>query len=164
MSSNAQTALVVQNLTKQYPEARDLALKGLSLAVGQGEIFGLLGPNGAGKTTAVSIMSTILRPTSGTISIYGFDCLKEPLKARRLIGLVPQDIALYAELTAWENLAFFGRLHGLHGTKLKAGIQESLHAVGLEEKARHKIATYSGGMKRRVNLSVGLIHRPKVFR
>jgi ABC-2 type transport system ATP-binding protein len=153
----------VQNLIKQYRGAAHPALNGLSLKIRRGEIFGLLGPNGAGKTTAVSILSTILPAATGSVTICGVDIFHSPMQARRLIGLVPQEIALYPELTAWENLAFFGRLQGLRGAKLNLRIEISLQAVGLEAKAHQKISTYSGGMKRRTNLAVGLIHAPRVL-
>ena len=163
MSLPTQMAIVARNLTKSYAPEVSPALNGLDLSVQRGEIFGLLGPNGAGKTTVVSILSTVLKPTAGQVSICGIDSLRTPLKARRLIGLVPQEIALYPELTAWENLDFFGRLQGLGGADLKSRIGESLKAVGLEEKGRQKVSSYSGGMKRRTNLAIGMIHTPSVL-
>ena len=163
MPSSPESALKAGNLTKQYNGSAKPALDGLDLEIGQGEIFGLLGPNGAGKTTAVSILSTILNPTSGSVTICGLDGLREPMRARRLIGLVPQDIALYDRMTAWENLAFFGKLQGLRGRTLKNNIQAALRAVGLDDKAHQKVGTYSGGMKRRTNLAVGLVHAPRVL-
>jgi ABC-2 type transport system ATP-binding protein len=163
MPQRAQMAIVVENLTLRYAPQTPPALNGLSLAVQQGEIFGLLGPNGAGKTTAISILSTILKPDSGRVSLCGIDSLRDPVQVRRLIGLVPQEIALYPELTAWENLDFFGRLQGLGGGNLRSRIVESLKAVGLEEKGFQKVSTYSGGMKRRANLAIGMIHTPRVL-
>lgn len=157
------SALEVKDLIKQYNGASRPALNGLSLKIRRGETFGLLGPNGAGKTTTVSILSTILPYTSGSVSICGIDVFDNPMQARRLIGLVPQEIALYPELTAWENLAFFGRLLGLRGRQLKTRIFKSLQVVGLEARAHQKIATYSGGMQRRANLAVGFIHTPRVL-
>ncbi|MBU0729368.1 MAG: ABC transporter ATP-binding protein [Proteobacteria bacterium] len=159
----AQYSLVIKNITKQYKGAPRPALAGLDIAIRQGEIFGLLGPNGAGKTTAISIMSTLLRPDSGTVSICGVDALAHPGKVRNLISLVPQHIALYLELTARENLNYFGRLFGLKGSDLKIQVEEALVMVGLENRADQQIYTYSGGMKRRANLAVGVLNRPRVL-
>ena len=163
MPSPPEAALKVVNLTKRYSGAAKPALDGLDLEIRPGEIFGLLGPNGAGKTTAVSILGTILKPSGGSVTICGRDGLQDTMRVRRLIGLVPQDIALYARMTAWENLAFFGRLQGLRGRALKSSIREALQAVGLQDRAHHKVGTYSGGMKRRTNLAVGLVHAPRVL-
>lgn len=153
-------ALVVKNLTKHYNGAPEPAVDGVNLTVRHGEIFGLLGPNGAGKTTTLSMLSTILKPAGGAVTVCGIDSLRHPMKARRLIGLVPQDIALYPELTARENLTFFGRLYGLTGRDLKTRVLKALCAVGLEKKADEKLTSYSGGMKRRVNLAAGILHTP----
>jgi ABC-2 type transport system ATP-binding protein len=163
MPSQSELALEVKNLIKRYNGGAQPAVDGLSLAVRKGEIFGLLGPNGAGKTTTVSIIGTILPATSGSVTICDIDILKNPMQARRLMGLVPQEIALYPELTAWENLAFFGKLQGLRGQALKTRTDKSLQAVGLEEKAHQKVSTYSGGMQRRTNLAVGFIHTPRIL-
>jgi ABC-2 type transport system ATP-binding protein len=153
-------ALMAKNLSKHYTGVPVPAVTGLNLDIRHGEIFGLLGPNGAGKTTTISMLSTILKPSSGAITVCGIDSLRYPMKARRLIGLVPQDIALYPELTARENLSFFGRLYGLRGSDLKTRVSETLCAVGLEKKAGEKLASYSGGMKRRANLAAGILHTP----
>jgi ABC-2 type transport system ATP-binding protein len=155
--------LVAKQVTKQYPGAENPALVDLDLSIRSGEIFGLLGPNGAGKTTTISILSTILRPTRGSVTLKQIDLLRRPMKARRFIGVVPQDIALYPELTAWENLSFFGRLHGLRGAILKDSILMALEAVGLQERARQKVASFSGGMKRRANLAAGMLHAPELL-
>jgi ABC-2 type transport system ATP-binding protein len=163
MQMHSEFTIEVKNLVKQYKGASRPALNGLSLKIRRGEIFGLLGPNGAGKTTAVSILSTILPAAAGSMTICGVNILHQPMRARRLIGLVPQEIALYSDLTAWENLSFFGRLQGLRGKRLAMRIELSLQAVGLEAKAHQKISTYSGGMKRRTNLAVGLVHAPRVL-
>jgi ABC-2 type transport system ATP-binding protein len=163
MSTHSESTLVVENLTKQYSGAAQPALDGLWMEIQRAEIFGLLGPNGAGKTTTVSILSTVLRPSSGRVTVCGYDSLKKPMRTRGLIGLVPQEIALYPELTAWENLAFFGRLQGLRGELLHSRIVTALQAVGLEAKAHQKIATYSGGMKRRANLAAGIVHAPRLL-
>ena len=155
--------LVGTDLGKIYPKTRVPALHKLNISVNKGEIYGLLGPNGAGKTTAISIMSTTMRPTAGSLSICGIDGLKEPSRVRDLIGLVPQDIALYPELTVRENLKYFGRMYGLKGPELETRIQETLEMVGLEGKDRQRVGTYSGGMKRRANLAVGLLNRPRIL-
>jgi len=161
--NNKEKAVVVKGLTKIYKGSSDPALSGLDISVNTGEIFGLLGPNGAGKTTAISIMSTLLQPTGGSISICGIDVVKRPSRIKKLIGLVPQDIALYANLTVRENLRYFGRICGLKGQVLKDRIAECLEMVGLEKKADQFIFTFSGGMKRRANLAAGILHQPRIL-
>ncbi|MDR2018090.1 MAG: ABC transporter ATP-binding protein [Syntrophobacterales bacterium] len=155
--------LGVHNLSKVYPRASRPALNGVNLTIGEGSIFGLLGPNGAGKTTAISIMSTLLQPTVGTVTICGIDTVKYPGQVRSLIGCVPQEIALYQNLTGRENLRFFGRMYGLRGKILEARVSESIDFVGLNESADQRVFTYSGGMKRRANLAVGILHGPKLL-
>jgi ABC-2 type transport system ATP-binding protein len=155
--------LEVADLVKRYNGAARPALDGLTLAIRPGEILGLLGPNGAGKTTAISIISTILPPGDGRVVVCGIDLEKIPRRARPLIGLVPQEIALYGELTAWENLTFFGRLQGLRGARLKQCAAEALETVGLDARAHQKVATFSGGMQRRTNLAVGILHAPRLL-
>jgi ABC-2 type transport system ATP-binding protein len=139
------------------------AVAALDLTILQGEIFGLLGPNGAGKTTTIAILSTTLGPEGGTVTVCGENLLKNTHRARRRIGLVPQEIALYPELTANENLDFFGRMHHLKGAALKAAREAALAAVGLSARGDQKVATFSGGMKRRINLAAGLLHRPAML-
>jgi len=156
-------ALVVKGLVKIYKGSSDPALSGLDISVNSGEIFGLLGPNGAGKTTAISIMSTLLQPTRGSVIICGIDAVKQPNRIKKLIGLVPQDIALYANLTVRENLRYFGRICGLKGQVLKDRIAECLEMVGLEKKADQLIFKFSGGMKRRANLAAGILHNPRIL-
>jgi ABC-2 type transport system ATP-binding protein len=163
MEATSRSALVVENLGKQYGGAEKPALSGLDLSIRRGEIFGLLGPNGASKTTAISILSTTLQPDCGRVTLCDVDILKHPRQARRHIGLVPQDIALYPDLTAWENLSFFGRLQGLGGNLLKTRIQKALEAVGLAQRAHQRVSDYSGGMKRRANLAAGILHHPRVL-
>jgi len=153
----------ISNLTKRYRPADQLAVDGLNLNIRQGEIFGLLGPNGAGKTTTISILCTHLQPTSGKIKINGKEIFSNQLAIRKEIGFVPQDIALYEQLTAKENLLFFGNMFGMHGKELKSKIDYWLNAFGLEEKAGKRIKTFSGGMKRRVNLIAALLHEPKIL-
>ncbi len=156
----------IQNLRKQYnPPDGVFAVgpkEGVNLEINEGEIFSLLGPNGAGKTTTISMMSTLLTPMDGDILIGGYSVMKEPLAVKGLIGVVPQDIALYQTLSARQNLEFFGRMYGLGGKELKKRTDEVLGFTGLKDRADDKVQDYSGGMKRRVNIGVGLMHRPKM--
>ena len=154
-------AIEVLNITKRFGE--NLVLDNVSFKVNEGEIFGFIGPNGAGKSTLINIMTTILYPDRGTIKICGFDVLKGPVKAKECIGYVPQDISLLEELNAYGNLEYFGALYGLKGKLLKERIKEAIKITGLEEKKREKVKKYSGGMKRRLNLAVGIMHHPKVL-
>lgn len=155
--------LEAQQLVKFYGKGSQPALNGLTVSIREGEVFGLLGPNGAGKTTAISIMNTLLKPTSGSISVCGIDALRHPARVRGLIGFVPQEIALYQNLTVRENLQFFGRIYGLGGKELAGRISEFLELVGLEESAGQRVFACSGGMKRRANLAAGILHRPKLL-
>jgi ABC-2 type transport system ATP-binding protein len=163
--NNAQSAFVldVNNLVKVYRGAVAPAVNGLDFAVRQGEIFGLLGPNGAGKTTAISIICTLIRPTSGTVIMCDHDVVRAPGTVRQIFGLAPQELALYAGLTARENLRYFGRLYGLKGKQREARIDECLEKVGLLESGDRLIDTYSGGMKRRANLAAAIIHNPRLL-
>jgi ABC-2 type transport system ATP-binding protein len=153
--------LQVQNLVKKYGDFT--AVKGISFDIKEGEIFSLLGPNGAGKTTTISMLSTLYTPTSGDAVIDGHSVTKEPMAVRRVIGVVPQDIALYEDLTAHENLVFWGQMHGLSGKPLATRVSEVLEQIGLTDKAKNRVKTYSGGMKRRVNIGVGLLHKPRLL-
>lgn len=153
--------LQVQNLIKKYDDFT--AVKGITFDIKEGEIFSLLGPNGAGKTTTISMLSTLYAPTSGDATIAGHSITKEPMKVRNAIGVVPQDLALYEDLTARENLMFWGQMYGLSGSSLKNRVNEVLGQIGLVDKAKDRVKTYSGGMKRRVNIGVGLLHKPKVL-
>ena len=155
--------LQVTRLTKVYAGASEPALNELDLEVRRGEIFGLLGPNGAGKTTAISIMNTLLRPTSGQVDICGVDAVRHPDRARPLFGSVPQEVALFERLTAAENLSYFGRMHGLNGSTLQTAVAEGLRMAGLTSRAGDRVETFSGGMKRRANLVVGILHRPPLL-
>lgn len=156
-------ALVAQSLVKRYKKSVIPALDDFNLKVEKGEFFGLLGANGAGKTTAVSLFSGFLSSDSGTVSVMGMDCRKELKSIRQVVGLVPQDIALYDQLTARENLLFFGKLYGLSGKKLQTRVDECLEFARLTDQAKRQVYTYSGGMKRRLNLATGLIHLPQVL-
>ena len=153
--------LEVQNLAKQYGDFT--AVKGITFDIKEGEIFSLLGPNGAGKTTTISMLSTLYTPTSGDATIGGHSITKNPMAVKQLIGVVPQEIALYEDLTARENLIFWGQMYGLSGKPLNNRVDEVLEQIGLVDKARNKVKTYSGGMKRRVNIGVGLLHKPRLL-
>lgn len=153
----------IRELTKRYKGSDEPAISDLSLDIMPNEIFGLLGPNGAGKTTTISILCGLFAPTSGEVTIDGLTIRRDLDKIRHIIGVVPQEIALYPTLTARENLTFFGNMYGLRGRELDNRIDENLTFFGLEKFGGKKISTYSGGMKRRVNLIAGLLHRPKVL-
>ncbi|MBP6176793.1 MAG: ATP-binding cassette domain-containing protein [Anaerolineales bacterium] len=153
--------LEVQNLVKNYGDFR--AVKGVTFNIQEGEIFSLLGPNGAGKTTTISMLSTLYTPTSGDAVIGGYSITKDPMAVRRVIGVVPQDLALYEDLTARENLIFWGQMYNLSGKALTTRVDEVLEQIGLTDKAKDRVKTYSGGMKRRVNIGVGLLHKPRLL-
>src|SRR5512144_641164 len=153
--------LEVNNLVKQYGDFT--AVKGISFDIKEGEIFSLLGPNGAGKTTTISMLSTLYMPTSGDATIGGHSITKEPMAVKQLIGVVPQEIALYEDLTARENLIFWGQMYGLSGKSLNQRVDEVLQQIDLVDKAKNQVKTYSGGMKRRVNIGVGLLHKPRLL-
>jgi len=153
--------LEVKDLVKKYGDFT--AVNGVSFDIQEGEIFSLLGPNGAGKTTTISMLSTLYIPTRGEAFIGGHSITKEPMKVRNLIGVVPQDLALYEDLTARENLSFWGQMYGLSGKTLNTRIDMVLEQIGLTDKARQRVKTYSGGMKRRVNIGVGLLHKPHLL-
>ena len=153
--------LVVKDLVKHYGDFQ--AVKGVSFNIAEGEIFSLLEPNGAGKTTTISMLSTLYTPTSGDAVIDGHSVTHEPMAVRGVIGVVPQDLALYEDLTARENLVFWGQMYGLSGKALTARADEVLAQIGLTDKANLRVKTYSGGMKRRVNIGVGLLHKPKLL-
>jgi ABC-2 type transport system ATP-binding protein len=151
----------IEELQHNYGERR--ALKGVSLDVREGEIFGLLGPNGSGKTTLFRILSTLMLPTAGKAVIAGFDSARQPDQVRRRIGVVFQAQSVDVKLTAAENLWHQGHLYGLHGALLQERIREMLQRVGLAERAKEKVESFSGGMQRRVELAKGLIHRPQIL-
>lgn len=161
--SATDTVLSTENLVKVYPGADQPAIDGLTLNVARGSIFGLLGPNGAGKTTTISILCTLLRPTSGTATVLGHDVVRQADAVRYVIGLVPQDIALYPSLTARENLRYFARILRIPRRRVEDRVAECLELVGLLDCADRRIVTYSGGMKRRANLAVGILHKPELL-
>src|SRR6266496_2369045 len=140
--------LEVQNLVKKYGDFT--AVKGVSFDIKEGEIFSLLGPNGAGKTTTISMLSTLYTPTSGDAIISGHSITRDPMAVKQVIGVVPQELALYEDLTARENLIFWGEMYGLSGKSLNSRVNEVLEQIGLTDKAKNRVKTYSGGMKRRV--------------
>lgn len=153
--------LEVKDIHKNYGDFA--AVKGVTFDIQEGEIFSLLGPNGAGKTTTISMLSTLYAPTAGDAVIAGHSVTRDPMAVRNAIGVVPQDIALYEDLTAHENLVFWGQMYGLGGKTLRARVDEVLEQIGLADKAKNRVKTYSGGMKRRVNIGVGLLHKPRLL-
>lgn len=153
--------LEVKNLVKRF--GANEAVRGLSFTVSRGETFGLLGPNGAGKSTTISMICGLLTPTSGEIRVGGVDVRTQPMKVKELMGVVPQDIALYPTLSARENLNFWGQMYGLFGADLKRRVEEALEIVSLTDRQKERIDTYSGGMKRRINIAASLLHRPELL-
>lgn len=150
-----------REVVKKYDTA--LTVNHLTFDIGEGEIFGLLGPNGAGKSTTIHMLSGLLSMTSGDITVGGHSIRKQPLEVKRQIGLVPQELAIYENLTARENVTFFAKLYGLRGKLLQERVDEALAFVGLLEKAKDRPATFSGGMKRRLNIACAITHRPKLI-
>ncbi|MEI6681989.1 MAG: ABC transporter ATP-binding protein [Bacteroidota bacterium] len=153
----------IRELTKTYKGSDEPAIRSISLDIYPNEIFGLLGPNGAGKTTTLSILCGLFPATKGNVTIDGLDIGRHTEKIKQIIGVVPQDIALYPTLTGRENLTFFGNMYGLSGSLLRERIDHYLHEFGLEKHASKLVSKYSGGMKRRVNLIAGLLHDPKIL-
>jgi len=151
----------VRDLSKSY--GRFPAVGGVTFDIREGEIFGLLGPNGAGKTTLISMLATLLQPTGGSATINGFDLVSAAKRVKESIGLVPQEIALYLQLSARDNLHFFGRMYGLTGDLLRERITEALDIIALGAWANVPVGGYSGGMTRRANLAIGLLHKPRVL-
>ena len=151
----------VSRLRKSYEGAT--ALDDVSLQIGKGEFYGLLGPNGAGKTTTISILSTILKPDSGTVEIGGYDLFKNSDACKRITGVVTQEIALYNKLSASENLMFWGSLYGVPKPDLKERIKKILDLFGLSDRQHDKVESYSGGMKRRINIASALLHKPEIL-
>ncbi|MFB6465280.1 ATP-binding cassette domain-containing protein [Cytobacillus sp. Hz8] len=153
--------LEVIGLTKEFKN--HIAVSDVCLKLHQGETVGLLGPNGAGKSTTISIISSLIQPNSGDIQIKGESILKSPEKIRNILGVVPQEIALYMELTAKENLEFFGRIHRIPKPLLKSRVEETLEMIGLSDRAKDLVKTFSGGMKRRLNIGAALLHEPELI-
>lgn len=155
------TILEATGLVKKFGDF--VAVKDVSFTMQEGEVFGLLGPNGAGKSTTISMLTCLYPPTGGEMRIYGHDVVKEADKVKKLIGVVPQDIALYPTLSARDNLRFFGEMYGLKGRDLKERVETAIEYVAMTERAKDAIKTYSGGMKRRINMAAGLVHSPKLL-
>lgn len=153
----------IESLTKRFKESDEAAVKSVSFSINKNDIFGLLGPNGAGKTTIISILCGLFPATSGKVTIDGMILGNDISSIKQIIGVVPQDIALYPSLTARENLHFYGAMFGLKGSELKLKIEDWLQKLGLVEAANRQISTYSGGMKRRVNLIASILHQPKIL-
>ncbi|WP_434024388.1 ABC transporter ATP-binding protein [Neobacillus mesonae] len=153
--------LTVQELRKSFGQFE--AVKGVSFSVKKGESYGLLGPNGAGKSTTINMITGLFPPTSGTIFLNDIDVVKNPKQAQKWIGVVPQEIALYQEMSARENLKFWGRLYDLSGKELNKKVDEVLEIIGLTDRAKDKVGTFSGGMKRRVNIGAAILHQPQIL-
>jgi len=159
-----QTPIIqIENISKFYKGADEPTLKGVSLEIFAGDIYGLLGPNGAGKTTLISILCGIIPPNSGSAKINGKDVFTNLTEMKQLIGVVPQDIALYPSLTAKENLQFYGAMFGVHGEELNNRINHWLERLGLSHAANRRIDKFSGGMKRRINLIASVLHNPAIL-
>ena len=156
-------AIGIQHLVKQYRGSEKPAVDGISLEIPGGRIFGLLGPNGAGKTTTIRILCGLLSPTSGSVTIGGYSLERELPRIKQIIGVVPQEIALYPTLTARENLRVYGGILGLGGRQLRTRMEELLGIFGLDRVPGMQVGKYSGGMKRRLNLIVGLLHKPTIL-
>jgi ABC-2 type transport system ATP-binding protein len=150
-----------KDLRKRFKER--LAVDGIGFEVAPGETYGLLGPNGAGKTTTISMVCGLLRRDGGEVTVAGVSLDDDPGRVKAAIGYVPQDVALYPDLSGLENLRFWGRMYGLTGRDLERRVAETLEVVGLTERAGDKVADYSGGMKRRLNIAAGLLHRPRLL-
>lgn len=157
----ATSFLMASDLHKSFNEHK--AVNGVTFDIKENEIFGLLGPNGAGKTTTIRMLSTVLEPDAGEVTVGGFSTRQQPEKVRSIIGVCPQELALYEELSAMDNLMFFGRLVGLNSKESKAQAMTNLSLMGLEQRAKGKISKFSGGMKRRVNLAIALMGNPKLL-
>jgi ABC-2 type transport system ATP-binding protein len=157
----AEEFVVVKDLHKSFKDFK--AVDGVSFSIATGEIFGLLGPNGAGKTTTIRMMSTVLPPEGGDIIIGGHSVKTDAPAVREIIGVCPQDLALYEDLSALDNMVFFGRMAGMNGEEAREQAFANLKLMGLEERAKGKVAKFSGGMKRRINLAVALMGHPKLL-
>jgi len=152
------TLIQVIDLVKTFD--KNEAVKGVSFTIGKGEIFGLLGPNGAGKSTTINIMCGYLEPTSGDTIIDGISVTREPMNVKRLLGVVPQEIALYKDFNSMENLEFFGELYGMSAKERKERTEEILHFVGLYDRRKEPVKNFSGGMQRRINMAIAMMHHP----
>lgn len=153
--------LQITDLRKSFGERQ--VVKGVTFHVNRGELFGLLGPNGAGKSTIISMICGLLRPDGGDVLVDGLSVARQPVKVKEKIGVVPQDIALYGEMSALDNLLFWGRMYGLNGKEAHRKAEEVLEVVGLTERKKDKIAGFSGGMKRRINIGAAIMHEPELL-
>jgi ABC-2 type transport system ATP-binding protein len=153
--------ITVENLNKSYQSNK--AVDGISFTVKQGEILGFLGPNGAGKSTTLNMLATVLSPDSGKVTILGHDLRKDVKQIKKSIGIVPQDLAIYEEISAAKNVRFFAGLYGIHGKQLESQVKTALELVGLYDKRNEKPKTFSGGMKRRLNIACGVAHHPQLI-
>jgi ABC-2 type transport system ATP-binding protein len=153
--------LKIDGITKKFKDIA--AVDNISLEINEGEIYGLLGPNGAGKSTTINMICGLIKPDKGSISILERDIKKEPDYCKRNIGAVPQDIAIYEDLTAYENVEFFAGLYGLNGKNLRNSVNEALEFTGLSDKAKEFPSKFSGGMKRRLNIACAIAHKPKLI-
>ena len=158
---NNDKAIKVQDLHKNFGDV--YAVQGVSFDVQAGEVFSLLGPNGAGKSTIISMLSCLLEPTQGDARVSGHSILGEPMAVKEAIGVVPQEIALYKDLSARENLTFWGKMYGLRGDPLRQRVDEVLEVTGLTERQKGRVSKFSGGMKRRLNIGIALLHKPQVI-
>ncbi|MGA9347401.1 MAG: ATP-binding cassette domain-containing protein [Anaerolineae bacterium] len=158
---NNDKAIRVQDLHKNFGDV--YAVQGVSFNVQAGEIFSLLGPNGAGKSTIISMLSCLLEPTQGDALVMGHSILREPMAVKAAIGVVPQEVALYEDLSARENLNFWGKMYGLRGTPLRQRVDEVLEVTGLTERQKGRVGKFSGGMKRRLNIGIALLHKPQAI-
>lgn len=156
-------SIILREVSKRYPGADAWALHDVSLTIAEGEIFSLLGANGAGKTTLIAILGGLFPPTSGAALVMGHDVAADPLGARRCLGVVPEEVALYPQLSARRNLHYFGQLYGLGGRELARAVEEALNVAALTERADERVSRLSSGMKRRLNIAVALLHRPAVL-
>ena len=157
----AEEFVVVNDLHKSFDDFK--AVNGVSFSIKKGEIFGLLGPNGAGKTTTIRMLSTVLEADSGEVTVGGHTIRKAAESVRSIIGVCPQDLALYEDLSALDNLVFFGRMAGMKGKDAREQAMDNLRLMGLQDRAKGKVAKYSGGMKRRINLAIALMGNPELL-
>lgn len=160
MTNRGEEQIIIEHLTKTFGNIK--AVDGFSLRVPRGELFGLLGPNGAGKTTIINVLCGIIPPTGGRIMVGGYDVLTSPEKVKSLIGVCPQDTAVFSYLTGRENVQFFGNLHALPRNTLDANVTLLLEKIGFIENADRQVSKYSGGMRRRINLAMALVHDPQI--
>ena len=151
----------VEDLHKSYGDL--VAVDGVSLVAGEGAVFGLLGPNGAGKSTTIGCICGLLPPSSGRVRVLGHEVALDPRAAKACLGVVPQELALYEDLSAGDNLGYWGAAYGLRGPELRRRVREVLELIGLLDRAREPVKKYSGGMKRRLNFGCGIVHRPRVL-